>query len=125
VREKLISVAGRTECIVHNVTISVEMKHTILPANDTNTTGRYITGIKAGFMSVVADRDQVEFSFRGDVMARFLSLFQPFYKDLMISVVEETMVESLILEIPEIVNYESYAIDGYGIAFDDYNPKFE
>jgi len=76
-------------------------------------------------MSVVADRDQVEFSFRGDVMARFLSLFQPFYKDLMISVVEETMVESLILEIPEIVNYESYAIDGYGIAFDDYNPKFE
>jgi len=125
VREKLISVAGRTEVVVHNVTISCEMRHAIIPANDTNTTGRYITGITSGFMSVLANRDQVDFTFGGDVMASFLSLFQSFYKDLMISVVEESMVESLILEIPLIVNYESLAIDGYAIAFTDENPKFE
>lgn len=52
VREKLISVAGRTETIVKNVSISVEMRMSVMPGNDTNTTFRYITGISAGFMSV-------------------------------------------------------------------------
>ncbi len=45
-------------------------------------------------------------------MASFLSISQSFYKDLMISTVEETMVESLIIEVPILVNYESLVIDG-------------
>lgn len=51
VREKLISVAGRTEVIVKNVSISVELRMAVIPANDTNTTARYITGISSGFMA--------------------------------------------------------------------------
>jgi hypothetical protein len=58
-------------------------------------------------------------------MASFLSIFQSFYKDLMITTVEESMVESLMIEVPILVNYESLAIDGYLIAFTDDNPKFE
>jgi hypothetical protein len=58
-------------------------------------------------------------------MASFLSMFQSFYKDLMITTVEESMVESLIIEVPILVNFESYAIDGYLIAFTSDNPKFE
>ena len=51
IREKLISVAGRTEVIVKNVSISVELRMAVIPANDTNTTARYITGISSGFMA--------------------------------------------------------------------------
>jgi len=58
-------------------------------------------------------------------MASFLSIFQSFYKDLMITTVEESMVESLIIEVPILVNYESLAIDDYMLAFTDDNPKFE
>lgn len=58
-------------------------------------------------------------------MASFLSHFQSFYKDLMINTIEESMVESLILEVPILVNYNSYAVDGYMIAFDSENPKYE
>lgn len=58
-------------------------------------------------------------------MATFLSMFQPFYKDLMINTIEESMVESLILEVPILVNFNSLAIDGYMIAFTDLNPKYD
>lgn len=75
IREKLISVSGRTEVIVKNLSISVEMVMAILPANDTDTTQRYITGISSGFISVLADREQVDFTFSGDIMAKFLNLF--------------------------------------------------
>ncbi len=50
-REKLISVAGRTEVIVKNVSISVELRMAVIPANATNSTARYIAGISSGFMA--------------------------------------------------------------------------
>ena len=46
-----------------------------VPANDTNSTGRYITGIESGFINVLIDRDQVDFSFGGDMMVKILNPF--------------------------------------------------
>ena len=42
----------------------------------------------------------------------------------MITTVQTNMIATLYEELPIIVNYESYAVDGYAIAFDHTQPKF-
>ena len=79
IRDKLITVSGHSKTVCKNVTISVEMIMYDLPSNDTNTTGRHLFGIDAGFILVEIDRDQVDFKFEGNAMANFVDWFQAMY----------------------------------------------
>jgi len=95
-----------------------------LPANDTNTTGRLIPGIRMGDIVMSIDREQVNFNFGGNPTAGFVNLFTDAFLDYMINQVEATIISQMNLTIPLIVNFEFATIDGYLIPFDHSMPKF-
>jgi len=55
VREYIFSSSGHVDVEAKNISVSVELKMDTLPANDTNSTGRLIPGIKMGDISLNID----------------------------------------------------------------------
>ncbi len=110
--------------VAKNISVSVELEMDALPANDTNTTGRFIPGIRMGDIVLSIDREQVDFNFGGSPTASFVNLFTGAFLDYMINQVEATIISQMNLTIPLIVNFEFATIDGYLIPFDHSMPKF-
>jgi len=125
VRESLLTASGHSHVVCNNVTVSVEIKMTTLSSNDTNTTGRQIWGVETGFIAFDINKDNVDFTFSGNVWANVIDWLQGVYLPIVIDAVEATMVASMHDTLPPLMNFYFYEEDGYLLAFDDSMPKFE
>lgn len=91
IRRSILTLSGHAESVSYNMSINNEIIWTSIPSADFNVTGRRLMGIKSGYTVIRIDRQELEFQFEGNLLAKIAGAVQYSALPIIMGNVEEAL----------------------------------